>query len=109
MKFYNFTPFLQNWVGPNTLGRTVAAIGVDSALGYQLEGASSRPDLAWSLESDAAWRSELRALVTCMDTACCNSEMAATSGVPKMFLPGAKKSTGVNTIQGTDPFKATWN
>ena len=105
-----FSSFLQNWVGPDSLGRTVAAIGVDSALDYQLEGVSSRADLAWNLESDAAWRQELRDLVTCMDTACCNSEMAATSGVPKMFLPGAKKSSdGVNTIQGTDPFTATWN
>ena len=96
-------------MGPDTLGRTVAAIGVDSALDYQLEGVSSRKDLAWSLESDAAWRQELTDLVTCMDTECCNSAMAATSGVPKLFLPGAKKSTGVNTIVGTDPYTATMN
>ena len=87
----------------------MAAIGVDSALDYQLAGVSSREDLAWSLESDAAWRTELRELVTCMDTTCCDSEMAATSGLPKMFTAGTEKSSGVSTIEGTDPYTATWN
>jgi len=99
-----------NWVGPDSLGRTVAAIGVDSALDYQLEGVSSREDLAWRLKSDATWRQELSGLVTCMDKECCSSAMASSSpGVPKMFLPGAKKSSDVNTIQGTDPYTAEWN
>ena len=87
----------------------MAAIGVDSALDYQLAGVSSREDLAWSLESDAAWRTELRELVTCMDTTCCDSEMAATSGLPKMFTAGTEKTRGVSTIEGTDPYTATWN
>ena len=41
-------------VGPD--GRTVATVGIEQALDYQLEAASSSADLSWSLASTAEWR-----------------------------------------------------
>ena len=42
------------WVGPD--GRTVATVGIEHALDYQLEAASSSADLSWRLASTAEWR-----------------------------------------------------
>ena len=42
------------WVGPD--GRTVATVGIEQALDYQLEAASSSADLSWRLASTAEWR-----------------------------------------------------
>ena len=95
------------WVGPDSLGRNVAAIGVDAALQHQLEAVSSRSDLAWRLGSDATWRQELSDLVTCLDTACCNSDIKNTGGgVPKS---GPSLGQGASIIiNGTDPLTAVF-
>ena len=81
----------------------MAAIGVDSALEYQLESASSRAELAWKIGSDEEWRTELTSLLTCVDTQCCNSALASLPyGIPKT-MSGADL-----TINGTDPNSAQW-
>ena len=99
----------QNWVGPDTLGRTVASIGVDNALQYQMEAASSSPDLVWKLDSDSTWKQELHDLVACVDTSCCNGQVAVANGghVPKSGLKSSPGS-GVMTINGTDLNSAQW-
>ena len=82
----------------------MAAIGIDSALEYQLQSASSRADLAWKIGSDPAWQEELTGLVTCVDTQCCNSALASSpAGIPKTMQTAADL-----TINGTDPASAQW-
>ena len=111
------------WVGPD--GRTVATVGIEQALDYQLEAASSSADLSWRLASTAEWRGgynqqlgryphlsssdELSALVSCMDTACCGGEVAAANGgrVPKSGL-GAAAADLVASINGTELDTAQW-
>ena len=114
------------WVGPD--GRTVATVGIEQALDYQLEAASSSADLSWSLASTAEWRGgyiiynqqlgryphlsstdELSALISCMDTACCGGEVAAANGgrVPKSGL-GAAAADLVASINGTELDGAQW-
>jgi len=98
-----------NWVGPDMLGRTVASIGVDNALQYQMEAASSSPDLVWSLNSDSSWKQELHDLVSCIDTRCCNGQVAVANGghVPKSVLKSFLGS-GVVSINGTDLNSVKW-
>ena len=111
------------WVGPE--GRTVATVGIEQALDYQLEAASSSAELSWSLASTAEWRGgynqllcryrhlsstdELSDLVSCMDTACCGGEVAAANGgrVPKSGL-GAATADLVASINGTELDSAQW-
>ena len=98
-----------NWVGPDMLGRTVASIGVDNALQYQMEAASSSPDLVRSLNSDSSWKQELHDLVSCIDTRCCNGQVAVANGghVPKSVLKSFLGS-GVVSINGTDLNSVKW-
>ena len=81
----------------------MSAIGVDSALEYQLQSVSSREELAWKIGSDKEWQEELTSLLTCVDTQCCNSALASLPyGIPKT-MAGADL-----TINGTDPASAQW-
>jgi len=93
-----------NWEGPDAYGRTVASIGIDQAQQYQQEALSSRNDLVWMLESDDSWRQELRDLVTCLDTSCCNGAITSSGGgVPKTYT-----QTAVVGINGTDIGSVEW-
>ena len=60
-----------NWLGPDALGRTVAAIGVDQAQLLQSQSLTSRPDLAWQLESGQEEDEALKALYDCVKAECC--------------------------------------
>jgi len=72
-----------NWVGPSGYGRTVATIGVDNAMLDQMKQTSTRPDLCWKVGSTQDWHDSLHSLLSCMDTACCNGDIAKTTGIPK--------------------------